>query len=299
MSAVAPQKRDLVPREDVACCGVCGSPERAPFYPPADVVECLGCGVLYVSPRPTAEAIAEFYSRQGHYEQWDKEKGRDDMWRRRTERIRRMVPSGKLLDIGTGQGDFGAIARSVFDVDGTEVSSEGARQAKERHGLDIRVGDALDLDLPKGGYDVVTMWHVLEHVAEPRRLLLRAKELVRPGGVVAVAVPNTDWRLALTRARARAAVQFAMKQRPNRAIPFARLELDRPEEELHLTHFTLTTLVRLVEACGLTIADAGLDDYSAQPGLRPRLDHAAAELLYRATKIPYSAAIFAAGRKPS
>ncbi|HVU03599.1 MAG TPA: class I SAM-dependent methyltransferase [Polyangiaceae bacterium] len=286
-----------VAREDVAQCGACGSRERVAFYAPGDIMQCLGCGVLYVSPRPTAQAIGDFYSALGRYDHWDKEPGRVAMWERRVRRIRRLVPRGRLLDIGAGQGDFGAIARAYYEVDGTEVSSEGQRVARERHGLALRLGDACEIDLPLGRYDVVTLWHVLEHVAEPRRLIARAHEVLSPGGVVCVAVPNTDDRLRLRRSRIQTKIDSALGRLPTAGVRFDRLLLERPEEELHLTHFTLRTLCELLERSGFDLAEAGLDDYSVESGTRARLEFHAYELAYRLSGLAAGGAIFAAGRK--
>lgn len=296
-TAEPPRPPPIVPREEVARCGCCYATERAPFYPPADVVECLSCGVLYVSPRPTAEAITQFYSMLGRYAHWDLEPGRKAMWQRRASRLRRLVDGGRLLDVGTGQGDFGAEAKRYFAFEGTEISSEGARMARERHGLTVHEGDVLDLPLERGSYDVITLWHVLEHVPEPRPVVDRCIELLRPGGVLAIAVPNTDFNLGLTKKTLRAALDFAFKRTPDRSIWFPRLYLQEPEEEIHLTHFTLSTLTWLLRSAGLDICEQGLDDHSADHQLRARYEHHRDNLKYKLSGVAVAPAIFAAGRK--
>lgn len=301
-AAPAPVRR-VVEREEAPRCGVCGARERSAFYPPADIVECGVCRALYVSPRPTAQAIVDFYSAGGHYDHWDREPGRAAMWRRRTERIARLAPRRpdgappRLLDVGTGQGDFGGAARGAFDVEATEVSAEGARLARERHGIRVHEGDLLDLDLPRATFDVVTLWHVLEHVAEPRATVERCAALLRPGGVLAIAVPNTDWDFALTKTTLRAARQFALKRRPRFELPLPRLVLESSQEELHLTHFTLRTLSWLLDSVGLEVCERGLDDHSADAGLRARLEHGKYALWYRVAGLAVAPAIFAAARK--
>jgi SAM-dependent methyltransferase len=294
-SSVATGVPMRVPREVAVACGACGGQERSEFYQAGDVVECRGCGVLYVSPRPTKEAIAAFYSASGHYDHWDSEPGRVAMWQRRVERVRRLVPHGRLLDIGAGQGDFGAAARALYEVEGTEVSSEGQRMARERHGLSIHLGDVCELDLPVGRYDVITLWHVLEHVAEPRSLVARCYELLKPGGVVCIAVPNTDGRLRLTRARLRS----KLGRRFDRAIPFPKLELASPTEEIHLTHFTLRSLREIVERSSFQVIQRGLDDYSADDELKARFQHHLHALVQRSLGITFGEAIFVAARKPA
>src|SRR4051794_31594357 len=203
----------LAERESVDACTVCGSPDRVVCLRRADVVQCLSCDVLYVSPRPTRAAITAFYSAPGRYAHWDAEPGRAAMWRRRVDRIRRHVASGRLLDVGTGQGDFGAAAAPHFTFEGTEISSEGVRIARERRGLTVHRGDLLALGLPSAHYDAVTLWHVLEHVVDPRALAAECVRLLRPGGVLAIAVPNADDQWQLTRRLWSDALQFA-RSRP-------------------------------------------------------------------------------------
>jgi SAM-dependent methyltransferase len=308
----------VVERETVDACPVCGSPDRTTCLPDADVVQCTSCDALYVSPRPTAGAIAAFYSEPGRYAHWDRQRGRTAMWRRRLDRVRRLAPSGRVLDVGAGQGDFGAVARECFDFEGTEISSEGVRVARERHRLAIHHGDLVDLALPRDRYDLVTLWHVLEHVGDPRALAAECARVLRPGGVLAVAVPNADEHWQLTRRLWSNALRFASKQpplrdcrvplvdhalglllgrMPLRDITISRLDLSRLDEEIHLTHFTLDTLARLLQSIGLQVIERGIDDHSPDEGVRARLDHRRQQVLYALTERAAANAIFAAARK--
>jgi len=308
-------------RETVEACPVCGSPDRTASIPDADVVQCLSCDVLYVSPRPTAGAIAAFYSSAGRYAHWDRDTGRAAMWRRRLARLRRHVASGRLLDVGTGQGDFGAVAARHFTFEGTEISSEGARLARERHGLVVHEGDLLSLTLDADRYDAVTLWHVLEHVGNPGDVVSACRRLLRPDGVLAIAVPNADDDWQLTRRFWSNARAFARQQPPPARIsvpivdqllhvmtghsPLARiaisrLALDRPGEEIeeiHLTHFTLDTLARLLRSRGFTVVERGIDDHRPDAGLRARIGHRRQEAAYRLSGRAAAPAIFIAARK--
>jgi SAM-dependent methyltransferase len=308
----------VVARENVAACPACGAPDRAEFLRRADVVQCASCDVLYVSPRPTDAAIAAFYSTLGRYDRWDTELGRTRMWERRLARVRRHVAGGRLLDVGTGQGDFGVAAREHFAFEGTEISSEGARLARERHGLTVHEGDCLNLVLPKKRYQVITIWHVLEHVANPRELVEHCRELLDDGGLLAIAVPNADEDWRVTRLHWDSAVQFAIGRpprsrfgvpgvdlalrvmtgiNPQKEVYIPRLQLTHSEEEIHLTHFTLDTLAHMLEAAGLHVVERGIDDHSPELGLSMRLRHYRQLATYRVSGRAAASAIFVAARK--
>lgn len=104
--------------------------------------------------------------------------------------------SGELLDIGCGTGNFLAAARDAgYGVTGIELDRNAARFAKERLGLQ-RV---LPLTISEFGeqhaeerFDVVTFFEVLEHQAAPVEFLQKIRACVRPGGAIALSVPNRE-----------------------------------------------------------------------------------------------------------
>jgi SAM-dependent methyltransferase len=309
----------LSTREEVVACPVCGSPDRTASVPSADVWQCLSCDTLFVSPRPTASAIEAFYSAPGRYDRWDAERGRAAMWRRRLDRMKRLSPAGgRLLDVGTGQGDFVTAAMSHFDAEATEISTEGARIARTRHKAVVHVGDLLELSLPSDRYDVITLWHVLEHVARPRDLVAECRRLLKRGGILAVAVPNADEDWQFTRRLWSRARQFACHRTPTdgcsvplvdlglfalwgriprRRISLTRLDLEWSEEQIHLTHFTLETLERLLNGLGLAVVERGIDDHSPHNGLLARTRHRRERVAFRLTGRVSAPAIFVAGRR--
>jgi SAM-dependent methyltransferase len=142
---------------------------------------------------------------------------------------------GRLLDVGSGKGAFLAAARDAgWDVLGVESAPDAAEAARANFGVDVIVGDFLAMR-PLGTFDVVTMWHVLEHVTDPMGALERAAVSLKPGGRLVVSVPNSkslqahiggeDW-----------------------------FHLDLPR---HLFHFTPRSLTTLVERAGFRVATIG------------------------------------------
>jgi SAM-dependent methyltransferase len=124
-----------------------------------------------------------------------------DMARTQVEWIRSRAPSARdVLDIGSGFGSFVLAARDAgLDATGVEPADFEVRYARERlaearPGDDAarvyRQGSGLALPFANDSFDVVTLWNVVEHVADSRRLLDEAMRVLRPGGRLYVLAPN-------------------------------------------------------------------------------------------------------------
>ncbi|HEY0045241.1 MAG TPA: class I SAM-dependent methyltransferase [Flavobacterium sp.] len=95
--------------------------------------------------------------------------------------------TGNLLDIGSGTGDFLAAAMNKgWKVTGAEPNLK-AREAAKGKGVNMFESTTL---LPDHSYDIITMWHVLEHVPDPKFQILELKRLLKPNGHIIIAVPN-------------------------------------------------------------------------------------------------------------
>jgi 2-polyprenyl-3-methyl-5-hydroxy-6-metoxy-1,4-benzoquinol methylase len=98
----------------------------------------------------------------------------------------------KLLDIGSGNGDFLKTATDIgWEARGVESDVIAAGQAQSR-GLRTTVGRFEEIDLPEREFDVVTLSHVIEHVHDPVGMLRKALRLLKPGGLMWIATPNLD-----------------------------------------------------------------------------------------------------------
>ena len=146
------------------------------------------------------------------------------------------VAPGRLLDIGSGKGRFLAAARGRgWDVIGVEYASATAAAATAAYGIPVISGDFLDAPI-EGPFDVVTMWHVLEHLPDPPAALRRVEGLLRPGGRGVVgSVPNIDSTQAHLGGE-------------------AWLDLDPAR---HLFHFSPRSLRAMVEGSGFAVDRIG------------------------------------------
>lgn len=109
--------------------------------------------------------------------------------RRLIQRVTGMQ-QGALLDIGAGTGAFvTTMLQAGWKVTGLEPDSIARENAKTKHGIELRSADEI-YSLPPTSFDVITLWHVLEHVHDLHGYFRQFKALLKPGGKLVIAVPN-------------------------------------------------------------------------------------------------------------
>lgn len=182
------------------------------------------CGMAYLDPIPATPAEVYPASYDAHAAPAPK--------RRKSSRFASVTRRpGRLVDVGCGSGrDLLLLREKGWMVTGVEVSPEAAKRAREA-GLDVRVGTLEEAALPAGSADVATLFHVLEHVADPVATAREVARVLAPGGVMLAHVPNFG----------------SLNARLFREHWY---ELDVPR---HVNFFTPRTLKRLVREAGLAL----------------------------------------------
>lgn len=251
--------------EVVAACDVCAGTRLRPVAPEANIVQCEACGYRFVSPRPSQAAIAAAYSDPHFYDGWvAADAGRLRMWRKRLNQVRRDASGPNLLDVGAGIGTFLAMARSEagWQVVGTEVSTAAINLARQRHEIAMLAGNVEELPIAPASFNVVTLWHVLEHVPSPTGLLQACHRLLAPNGILVVAVPNDAESRQLPGRLKR------LLGRPPSEPRYQPLSIG---SEIHLSHFTLPVLRRLLQKEGFDILRVTVDDQYPEPNWKSEL----------------------------
>ncbi len=200
---------------ETVVCDLCGSSDFQPLYTMADqlgldreeftIVKCGGCGLVFVNPRPEEEEEINHYYPSA-YVPYHPLRGlrrliKTLMLRLELRRLRKLLsPSAKILDVGAGAGEDAAFLRDQggFTVEGTDVSPFAVAQAKKYFNLDLRIGRIETMGFPSESHDLVRIRYVLSHVHSPRRVLAEAYRILKPGGRLALWVPNIDsldWRI--------------------------------------------------------------------------------------------------------
>ena len=272
--------------ETIEKCPVCAASNIQNHFG-HDVIICNTCKVLFRSPRPTQEEIKASYDGGAVYAEWNKSdsNGRFNMWSRRLGLVTKHSDCGRLLDIGAGDGYFLSMAKAFgFSTHGTELSVMGADYAKRR-GHDIQLGELTSMDYKSESFDVITIWHVLEHVPFPGMTLECIYRILKPGGILAVAVPNEENELFRRR--------IGIFRRFN---PLSEIQWGG---EIHLTHFVPSSLTRALKRVGFQILDFGVDDIYVARTLRNICILTAHKLMARLFFWHFNMAMYFVCRKPS
>lgn len=236
-----------------AGCPMCGSGRWSTLGDTAEfkfedvrcrVVECADCGLSFTSPRPSADTIHRFYEDYPPHATCGLSRSR-----RRWAAGRLTRPKfwesyrpqrhgiawhgrGRLLDFGCGDGAFlDLMHRKGWQVMGLDMCPTMVRRIRDELGIRALAGTLPHPELSGERFDVVTLWHSLEHVHRPVEVLRHVLRLLVPGGQLIVSVPN-------------------MASAPRRWSGADWFAWDLPR---HLTHFTPETLKQMVQRAGFQV----------------------------------------------
>src|SRR5262245_19413565 len=201
-------------------CPVCLNSATAPALSGTDLLfettsrtftldSCSICRCLFLNPMPGTEEIAGFYPKQYW---WSAAK--PGLLKKFEAIYRRMALRGHvafisraadnrsgldLLDVGCGSASLlGLMKERGFRVMGVDFSPEAATVGKDENGVTVVVGSLEDAAFPDASFDIVTLFHVMEHVTNPRDVLKEVGRILRPGGSVVLQVPNIDsWQFRI------------------------------------------------------------------------------------------------------
>jgi len=235
-------------------CPSCNSANVAPVWPGEQhddfsLVQCRGCSLVSTHPWPSDEQLAIAY-RSEYYGQrnarfWPPlEKLVRRLRQRRAAELSHLSKPGHVLDIGCGRGwTLAALRDEGWQVRGVELHEHAARHAVDELNIDVDIGGFEPARYEAESFDAIILWHVLEHVRDPLQTLDGIVRLLRPGGVLAVAVPNrASWQARVTRN--------------------AWFHLDLPR---HLWHFSADQLGDLLHQRGLSIVDQSFTSPEQNP----------------------------------
>jgi len=160
-----------------------------------NVVQCGNCGFIFCNPaiKGLEYLEADHYNNPDEYSAYLKSNVYP-VFKIGENLLRKIRPTGKLLDIGAGKGGFVSLAKkNGYDAKGIEPSAQFCKYAREFYGVQLEEGYLEQVPyFQNEKFDVVTMFHVLEHVSQPQQLLQTILLHLKEDGVVYIEVPNSD-----------------------------------------------------------------------------------------------------------
>ncbi len=163
--------------------------------------ECEDCALRFTQSIPDIHAIGAYYKSENYISHSDTQEGcinrlyhkvRRHTLKTKYNLIRKEtgMQTGYLLDVGAGTGAFiNHMRLNKWQVTGLEPDAQARTKAKDLYNLDLKSSHML-FDLPRESFDVITMWHVLEHVHDLHSYIQQLKTLLKKDGRLFIAVPN-------------------------------------------------------------------------------------------------------------
>ena len=168
-----------------------------------EVIRCAHCGFLMTQGVPVEAEIGKYYETPDYISHSDTQQGlmnrvyhwvRQYMLSRKAALVKRVsgLSEGSLLDYGTGTGYFAnTMVCQGWKVKAIEKSPQARAFAKKQFGLDVEAEHSLK-DYPSMSLDVVTLWHVMEHLEHLNEMWETLHRILKDKGVLIVAVPNPE-----------------------------------------------------------------------------------------------------------
>ena len=197
----------------ITICPICNSSKTSKAFDAVDhfstketfpICDCNSCGFRFTNYFPSVDTIGRYYDSPDYISHSDSKSGlinrlyhffRKQMLKKKVNLVSKyVVPRQKdnirILDIGSGTGYFlNAAKERGYAVTGIEKDSNARDYAITNFGLDVKDEQSL-WALKDESFDVITLWHVLEHLDNLNEVVDKIKSILKPNGVMILALPN-------------------------------------------------------------------------------------------------------------
>ncbi len=166
-----------------------------------DVIECSTCHFLMTSPRPDSDQLGRYYESSDYISHSDTNAGlinklyrfvRNYTLNQKVNLVQKLNKNPFILDIGSGAGYFMSQCKSArFKCVGIEPDEKTREQSIQKFNIEVYPEDHLN-KIEKESVDIITLWHVLEHVPELQKRIQQIETCLKPNGYLIIAVPNAQ-----------------------------------------------------------------------------------------------------------
>lgn len=195
------EKKYLAVERSNFSCILCGSSKYSLLHSKDNwqVYKCENCGLGVLDPHPGKDELNRLYTEDYFQSQYQEELALNSAkmkqrLRQEDHRLRffyKFKKSGKVLDIGCGRGYFLLACRKRgYEVEGIDISADASIYVSKELKIPVHLGDAGSINLPEKSFDVITMWHSLEHAVDPNVYMQSTCRWLKDDGLLVVDVPN-------------------------------------------------------------------------------------------------------------
>lgn len=182
-------------------CILCGSDNCRIYFDNIKekfcIVKCDLCGLVYIHPQPSEYQIKKLYD-ESYYDGWGLQHDWDAVQRiknltfhKRFNEIEKYKSGGRFLDVGCAMGFSLEVAQERnWEPHGVEISEYSSTIAKKKFGKAVFNGRLEEANFESESFDVILMSDLLEHVPNPNLILIEARRILKPGGLIAITTPN-------------------------------------------------------------------------------------------------------------
>ncbi len=196
--------------ENLTSCPVCNGSNFSHFLDCKDytvsretfsIAQCNSCDFKFTNPRPEPKDLGKYYESTDYVSHSKSNKGfinslyhiaKHYSLLKKIQLINGISKKGKLLDFGCGTGDFLNTCKvSGWEVSGVEPNGLARTTAKELLKTEIK-SELSENSFEKNSFNIISLWHVLEHVSELDKTVETLLRFLKPEGVLLIAVPNCN-----------------------------------------------------------------------------------------------------------
>lgn len=194
--------------EEIKNCLICGKQDFTSYMNCTDyfltkeifnIVKCKSCGFIFVNPRPNKTELYKYYESQEYISHSGTNKGivnfvytkiRKYTHSNKVKLVSKYAKGKNILDIGCGSGELlGLFKNNGWQTLGIEPNQNARNIAVSEYKLDVKEESEIS-NIPDNSQDVISMWHVLEHVSDLNERVGELKRILKKDGTIFIAVPN-------------------------------------------------------------------------------------------------------------